>query len=269
MRKCIQGFTLLEIMIALALSSLVLLVILNHFSGVKSQNVTTLWYNQKNTRQVLVKQSLTNALRGAGEAGCLRLGSASIDVPAEEHLSPPIAVYQSGDKKRPKVIAGKALASSDVLAISRIGLLPVQLAKGIHRGAQLIINAPTTLKAGERYYIGSCLHGEFFTVMSMHCSTKTCEIVLKKPLRYSYPYSAVIGILHTCYWFIGTSSAEGKRVRALMRQYDKSPRQEISRGFSLMRLFIHHQQLSVILAVTPKKGHQSHLLRLMFYDLPV
>lgn len=172
-RQC--GLSLLELMVALISSSLLLMVLINQYIGVKRHYLSMEKTLETSLDLQLVTDLIRDSARKAGFTPCLRIENlASMDTRNGKQQLLSIEMTNSGFKSN---------HMSDYFGLIMKQVSPTYLS--------ITRDTPVSLK--KPVLIADCYHAEVHNVRSIQTGQENVDISLEQPLQYTYVPPIYIG----------------------------------------------------------------------------
>lgn len=207
MKSIEQGYSILELMIAISLSLFLSIGIINIFIYSKNIYQLTLALNEVQNKIRLAFYLLGHDIRMAGFIGCVRLMDFS---PLNSHLTPNtrLVVWHKGNTTAKLSLPRLARyqSNSDAILVQFLDPKTFQIQNA--QFGQIILASRMVFRPKVILLISDCLHAERVHWNNIH-------------LKFRYHLDSEIGIFNRIVYYIGDTgrtSEEGQRIYALYRR---------------------------------------------------
>lgn len=161
--KLVRGFSLLELMLTLALSSVVITLLVQMYLTTQNFNRTEndLAHFQEDLR--MVSYVLTRNIQMAGYAGCIGIKDLQLKNHTPFDFNAQNIIRGFDSQNAPSYLKGKILAGTDVMVVQRAGDNVTSLISQVGSDAVnlLVKNNPAT-QENKVLLITDCVHGDLF-----------------------------------------------------------------------------------------------------------
>jgi len=159
----LKGFSLLELMLALALSVIVLTLIIQFY--LTMQNLThganTIARQQEDMR--VLAYILNDSIGDAGYAGCLRLKNLQLSNHTNFNFSEPNAIHGFDSHNLPEYLRGKVKVNTEVIVVQHAGTDATILLAPVKQGASDILVKDNPVTRDNKFLlISDCINGDLF-----------------------------------------------------------------------------------------------------------
>lgn len=232
------GFTLLEIMISLALGSLLFFGLLNIFTSSKFAYgyIDGLALIQENGQ--IVSLILTKEIAQTGYIGCRKATPTfpiTIAVNTADNNLSFIQGYQAGDLPTSlSSIAAKVISNSDVLAIQFMQSSTTNLAQPVKNSDRLTLSASNFFEPDDIVMLADCLEAHIINLTTISGNQATSNT----PLKY-YPAGSILGLWKNEWFYIGKTgrmNQANQDILALYLSQPNAPDEELVDNISNMHI---------------------------------
>ena len=182
-----QGFTILEIMIALSISVLIISVLFQWYrmqwNSMAAQNNLIAVIEQAH----LVSDYLASEIEQAGYVGCVKVTD---NFPVTSDLSEMIPLH-------PWLII-----APHMLTVRHANKRYNELYIAMHDFNQLIISNTVRFKTGDIVVVSDCKQAEIFKIHHVYYSTHHQVIIPEQPLHHLFSQYSVISLFESNYFFV-------------------------------------------------------------------
>lgn len=231
--KKTQGFSLIELLIALTISLLILIITTTIFLAVQNnlclQNEMS--YLQENIR--LATQLLTSDIRMAGYIGCPKLTDGF-----------PIKQFQSVELN-PR---NKITATNNSVTVRHASVMHANLTQPIYNHSEIFLTPEPRFKAGDILLITDCKNAEIFQVNKVLIKDKEQKLLTTKPLAMEYEKYAEVSLLEINNYFIDKTdrqSVTGQTIYALYKRNIKGRKTELIENINSMHVNLSNNGVGV------------------------
>ena len=174
----LKGFSLIELMLALLLGSLVLTLMGRHYLTSKHQSNETTKLLARAYDQQLISQLIHTSIRQAGFTPCGSLRGLNVDGKrgVQQPLQP--LLVNVGDKKALQI---SRMSEAFSIVKEKVSARHFQVESGVD------------FKLNERVLIADCFHAEVAQIQSVWRKNQAWQILLKNTLHYGYESPIYIG----------------------------------------------------------------------------
>lgn len=231
------GFSLLELLIAIALSTLVLTALITIYLSVRNtyQTQNQLDAFQENLR--FVSSVLQKSINMAGYAGCRRLNEINLTNHTKFNFSIKSSVVGYDTQHLPGYLRGLVLSNTDVLIVKHTANDVTRVIAPVLVGANSVkvIQNPAN-KDNLFLFIADCTNAELFPARNWVGNT----IMTDTPFNNSYGVGvSEVGRYEEIAYFVGDSGrvdAKGQHIISLYELINQGNKQEIISGVTSLQI---------------------------------
>lgn len=209
--RFIKGFSLLEILIALALGLLLLLCLFQVYASIKSLSAAIAKNTKFQSNARFVTHFLRRSIGAAGYAGCGQLKNIDLKNNTDFAFTAETIIHGFSSDNLPGELAQYQVApNTDVIVVKRADDSATSIEKNIKTGAKKFYAAldfPIS-KTNQTLLIADCLNADLVTALSI----KDNLISLRDKIAHKYSHnSATVGRFTEIAYFISASSKSGRQ----------------------------------------------------------
>jgi prepilin-type N-terminal cleavage/methylation domain-containing protein len=222
-----QGFTLLELCIASALSSLLLLLLLQSYLSALQTYQFQRALSRLQQQHLFLMQYFKQVLSVAGDSGCYTANMMAVQI---YHGAQLLAL--------PLSIRSHVLSGTDVLEIRYLD----------HRVDVIKTTSDSTIVSSwipdvhqTFLWIADCVRGEYFRFTSFQSANASTVWMTLTPLKYRYEPGAIVGEWRKAFFYIaktGRSDALSRSIHGLYRYDGEQASVELDEGIDAFDLSV-------------------------------
>ncbi len=242
MKRREQGYTLLELLVALALALFLSSILLSIFIQCKKTYYITQHLDEIQTKARIAFNLLSRDIRMAGLIGCVQLS----DFPplnSQLTLDTSLVVWHEGRTTAEFILPYlfRAIAHSDIILIQSLdpNTIPVKFAKGKH----IFLLGRPLFHSSDKLLISDCQHAEAFQWAHIN-------------LKYIYQEDSEVGFLDKIIYYIGDTGRKNQKGRSIYALYRRNLNKALNNPIELVEGI---EKMSIRLGM--QKGQ--HLIYLM------
>ncbi len=197
-----HGFSLTELMVALALTSVMLLGLTRVYMMMSSQH---LWLHHRFESRfdlMLVEALLAKWIDNAGFMGCQP--SAALSWPKTKTVHG-LTVLKANDKALPRNIKRRVKVGTDILKLQSMSFEHLTLTQAMTSPIKARINQLTPIDRRKKYIISDCDSAEPLFIKRIQQQSST--IYFKSPIKKRFPHHSFIGELKTTFIYVGKNKS--------------------------------------------------------------
>ncbi len=244
--KRARAFSLIELIITLAISSIVVLAIFTIYLNIKTHYLAqqALIQTQENAR--LAIHLLRQSAHTAGFMGCLAFNDEAVihnhtlvDFSADTMIRGYRGSGTNWQPSLPNTLTGKVKADSDVLQITGVDFNLAIVSEVMQSSNQIVTSTPMSFKQNEVLVIADCQQAELFVAANVRSSGDQQIITSSQPLSKHYQRNASVGRLQTQLFYIRDSQRKNLKGDAIFSLYSETngTTEELVAGIENLRLY--------------------------------
>lgn len=211
-RTDVKGVSLVELMIAFLISSMLSLAIIRHYVMVKQTYRHLMHTSDAQIEKYILSHLLREMMLGAGYYGCGKHPALLLKA---------YLIMKPSDKRLPTSIRRSADPKSDILYLSQMSTRQSDLSQNMQLHNMLNIKQPLDLKKNDRILLADCHQIELKTLKKI--SNRGRRLYFEENAKRLFKQSATLGRFDETYLYVrrtaGLYVKEGrKRAEALSQQ---------------------------------------------------